>query len=166
MHELKKALSIALQGPKAEFALRRFHRQMKAWQIALPPVEPLVLDFGLGRFDEVGLIECWIANEREAGYCGKYLFVFDGQSCPEHRHRRKHETFFVVRGKARFCCNGRNRNLGEGRVLPVKPGTPHGLTGNGPVLLLELSMPCEIDDNFFTDRSIPIGGNFKRRGAR
>ena len=25
------------------------------------------------------LIEFWIANEMDAGYCAKYLFVFDGQ---------------------------------------------------------------------------------------
>ena len=37
-------------------------------------------------FDRVGLIEFWIANEKEAGYCGKYLFAFDGQQCPAHSH--------------------------------------------------------------------------------
>jgi hypothetical protein len=31
----------------------------------------------------------------------------------------------------------------------------------GPALLLELSMPCEVDDNFFDDPRIPYGGNQK-----
>ncbi len=65
----------------------------------MPPGEPLVLDFGLGRFDEIGEIEFWVANEETHGYCGKFLFVADGQTCPYHRHDRKHETFFVLKGQ-------------------------------------------------------------------
>ncbi len=60
----------------------------------MPPHEPLVSDFGLGDFYETGLIEYWVANEIQAGYCGKLLFVFGGQTCPMHWHKRKHETFF------------------------------------------------------------------------
>jgi mannose-6-phosphate isomerase-like protein (cupin superfamily) len=163
MEELDKALAVALTGPRAERALAGFRGQAAAWGLTLPPATPLVLDFGLGDFDRQGLIECWIANEREAGYCGKYLFVFDGQTCPLHFHRRKHETFFVVKGQVRITCDGVPRELGEGEVLAVPPGRPHSFTGIGPALLLELSMPCEVDDNYFADAAIPIGGNYRGR---
>ena len=93
MDELEKGLAIALTGPRRDQALAAFREQIGNWGVALPPVEPLVLDFGLGEFDQTGLIEYWIANEAAAGYCGKYLFVFDGQACPRHRHAAKHETF-------------------------------------------------------------------------
>ncbi|MDQ1328064.1 MAG: Cupin 2 protein, partial [Candidatus Poribacteria bacterium] len=33
--------------------------------------------------------------------------------------------------------------------------------GIGPALLLELSMPCVVDDNYFENSDIPIGGNYK-----
>ena len=159
MDELKKGLDISLRGVDARRALAAFRRQVKAWNVAMPPVKPLVLDFGIGEYEKTGLIEYWIANETRAGYCGKYLFVFDGQSCPEHRHRIKHETFFVVKGRVRMRCGGRSRIMKEGDVLPVAPGRKHSFTGIGPALLLELSMPCEIADNYFTNRDIPIGGN-------
>lgn len=159
MDELKKGLEISLQGGAARRALRAFQKQVKVWRVALPPVEPLVLDFGLGEYEQTGLIEYWIANEACAGYCGKYLFVFDGQTCPEHRHRTKHETFFVVKGRVRMRCGGRSRVMKEGDVLPVPPGRKHSFTGVGPALLLELSMPCEVADNYFSNRQIPIGGN-------
>ena len=42
-------------------------------------------------------------------------------------------------------------------ALVVPPGRRHRFTGVGPALLLELSMPCEIADNDFTNRKIPIG---------
>jgi D-lyxose ketol-isomerase len=159
MQELDKGQDIAFKGPAARAALAACRRILADWQIALPPVEPLVLDFGLGDFERIGLIEFWIANERDAGYCGKYLFVFDGQTCPEHRHRSKHETFFLVRGHAELHCNGTVHELHEGAVAPVAPAQPHSFTGKGPALFLELSQPCVIADNYFTDVRIPIGGN-------
>lgn len=163
MQELDKALDIAMKGPGAEQALADFQRQIAEWKVALPPVAPLVLDFGLGDFAKTGLIEYWIANETQAGYCGKYLFVFDGQTCPMHRHRRKHETFFIVKGRVEMLCGGVRREMSEGEVLPVPPGTWHRFTGVGPALLLELSMPCEVDDNYFENVEIPIGGNWRGR---
>lgn len=162
MDELEKGLSISLRGEAAERALRDFRGQAARWQVALPDVAPLVLDFGLGDFARTGLIEYWIANEAGAGYCGKYLFVFDGQSCPRHHHLTKHETFFVVKGRLAVECDGRHLELREGERLPIAPRVPHGFRGAGPALLLELSMPCVVDDNFFEDRRIPIGGNHRK----
>ena len=160
MRELDKGLAISLGGPQAEEALSVFRRQVEAWGLAMPPAEPLVLDFGLGDFARVGLVECWIANEVEAGYCGKFLFVFDNQTCPEHAHHTKHETFFVVKGKVRMTLNGAARLMYEGDVLTMPPGARHCFTGLGNALLLEVSMPCHVADNQFTDPTIAawLGG--------
>ncbi len=144
MQELDKGLSIAVQGEAAAIALKAFQEQLATWQVAMPPATPLVLDFGLDDFQRVGLIEYWIANELEAGYCGKYLYIHDGQTCPRHRHKQKHETFFIVKGRVRMDLDGEIREMGEGL---------------GPALLLEVSQPCEIDDNYFENTTIPIGGN-------
>jgi len=163
MRELDKGLEIALKGAEAEKALSAFRRQIQSWGLAMPPAEPLVLDFGLGDFQRVGLVECWIANEVEAGYCGKFLFVVDGQTCPMHHHRVKHETFFIVKGRVRMTCDGAEREMAEGDVLPVEPGEAHRFTGIGPALLLEVSRPCMIDDNYFQNTAIPVGGNYRGR---
>ncbi len=166
MKELKKALDICLKGKAADKALVRFKAQIKKWRLPMPPVPPLVLDFGLGEFDKTGLIEYWIANEGRAGYCGKYLFVFDGQTCPMHRHKTKHETFFIVQGRVRMCSGARNWIMKPGDVFPVPRWTYHSFTGRGPALLLEVSTPCEVDDNYFENRAIPIGGNYRRAWRR
>lgn len=157
MDELQKGLDISVQGPVRDDALARFAEQMAEWQIAMPPVEPLVLDFGLSDFERTGLIEYWIANEVDAGYCGKYLFVFDGQTCPTHHHRQKMETFFLVRGRATITMDGHPTELASGDVLTVRPGHRHSFTGVGPALLLELSKPCMVADNVFADPAIPFG---------
>jgi len=162
MEEKEKAKSIEIFGPVRRQALARFQKQIADWHLTMPDVEPLVMDFGLGDFYKTGLIEYWIANEIQAGYCGKYLFVFDGQTCPMHHHKQKHETFFIVNGKVKMQYDGRNFEMNPGDVLPVEYGKPHSFTGIGPALLLEVSRPCIVDDNYFENPDIPIGGNYNK----
>ncbi len=75
---------------------------------------PLSLDFGLNRFREIGETESGVANEQGHGYRGKFLFVFDGQTCPCHHHNVKHETFFVVKDRIRMRVGDEERTMCEG----------------------------------------------------
>ena len=147
-----------LEGPGRERALEHCQRVLRGWGLTMPRVEPLVLDFGLGRFDEVGEIEFWIANENEAGYCGKFLFVADGQTCPYHHHAEKHETFFVMKGQVQMVVEDDRKILKEGDILVMAPDQRHSFTGRGPALLLEVSMPSTRGDNFFVNRAIGDDG--------
>ncbi len=162
MDELRNGLDISVYGPLRDKALTKLRKQIKQWDIALPQVEPLVWDFGLGDFYKIGLIEFWIANEIEKGYCAKYMFVFDSQTCPAHRHKKKHETFFVVKGKVEMVYDDKTFEMNAGDVLPVGCWKYHSFTGIGPALLLEVSKPCVISDNYFENMSIPIGGNYRK----
>src|SRR5688572_30872253 len=134
MDELEKGLAISISGEARARALSRFLAQVQQWDMSLPAVEPLVLDFGLGDFERVGLIEYWISNEAAAGYCGKYLFVFHGQTCPKHRHARKHETFFLLHGRLEVEYRDTLRVLRRGDVLPIEPPHYHRFTGLEPSL--------------------------------
>ena len=120
----------------------------------MPQVAPLVLDFGLGRFDQTGVIELWLADEHQAGYCGKYMFVFDGQQCPTHRHLAKHETFVLIKGRLEVGIELERLTMNPGDIRPIAPGLMHSFKGEEPSLLLELSMPCVVLDNQFADESI------------
>ncbi len=146
--------SLELQGIAREDAIRRIHIQMRDWGLVMPDTTPLLLHFGLDRFTEIGETEFWIANEEQHGYCGKLLFLFDGQTCPEHRHLRKHETFFIVKGTMEVRIDGASRRMGPGDVLTVAPGTDHSFTGVGNALVLEVSQPSTLNDNFFSDPGI------------
>jgi mannose-6-phosphate isomerase-like protein (cupin superfamily) len=146
--------SIELQGLEREQALARVRDQIEAWGLVMPAVTPIPLHFGLRQFETTGETEFWVANERELGYCGKFLFVFDGQTCPFHQHRQKHETFFVLKGAVRMRVGEEERVLRAGDTLVMPPGSGHSFTGLGPALLLEVSMPSILQDNFFTDPRI------------
>jgi mannose-6-phosphate isomerase-like protein (cupin superfamily) len=145
-------------GLQREQALAHCLDTIRRWGLTMPTVEPLVLDFGLGTFDEIGEIEFWVANEAAAGYCGKFLYVADGQTCPYHRHDRKHETFFVLKGQVRMVVDDVEQVLKEGDTLVMPPGQRHSFTGIGPALLLEVSMPSIRQDNFFANAGIGDGG--------
>jgi quercetin dioxygenase-like cupin family protein len=145
-------------GEKRKQALEHCLGTIQSWGLTMPDVEPLALDFGLGRFDEIGEIEFWVANEEAYGYCGKFLFVADGQTCPYHKHNKKHETFFVLKGEVRMVVDDEEKVLQEGDILVMPPGQRHSFTGVGPALLLEVSMPSVRQDNFFADKAIGEDG--------
>ncbi len=159
--------SIQFQFPQRREVLARFAEQMDKWGLKVPAVEPLIMDFGFGDFEHTGLIECWIVNEIEAGYCGKYLFLFDGQRCSAHSHEKKHETFFVVKGGVRMVLDGKERIMNEGDVLAVPPGLLHTFVGVGNALILEISTPCLVEDNQFQDPKAAawLKSNISRTGG-
>lgn len=145
-------------GEKRKEALRRSKEIIESWGIRMPEVEPQVLDLRLGDFYKVGLIEYWIANNAKEGYCGKFLFVFDNQTCPYHHHNFKHETFFILKGKVKMKVGGKEIIKSQGDVLAMEQGTDHSFTGIGPALLLEVSKPCQPNDNIFENKEIGEDG--------
>jgi len=149
---------LQMWGPERQKALYECRKQLDAWALTMPDVEPLVIHFGLNDFWRVGEIEFWIVNEEKAGYCGKFLFVFDKQTCPCHHHELKHETFFVVKGKVKMEINGAEHIMTEGDRLIMPTGTRHSFTGVRNALLLEVSMPSSLNDNFFADKQIGKDG--------
>jgi D-lyxose ketol-isomerase len=164
-HQIKKAhgmteqwqTDLQIHGPERDDVLQKVWHQIHEWNLVMPNVEPLVIHFGLHDFRNTGLTEFWIANEQQAGYCGKFLFVFDDQTCPAHRHETKHETFFVVKGEVQMQTD-EDRIMRAGDRLVMPPGVEHSFTGRGNALLLEVSMPSTLEDNFFDNRSIGRDG--------
>ena len=83
-------------------------------------------------------------------YVGKLLSVRAGESLSLQYHRRKDETFSVLRGSVRLE-HGPSEDalqaitLVEGDCFRVRPGTLHRLVAHEDVDLLEVSTP-EIDD--------------------
>lgn len=161
LDQLQEALEISLKGPEREAIVTSVRDQCRQWGIPLAPSAMVVLDFGLGDFSRHGLVENWIVNELQAGYCGKYLFLFAGQTCPRHRHQVKTETFFVLKGRVRMDCEGKVTEMKPGDVKTVARGKFHEFTGIENSLVLEVSQPCVVDDNYFENSAVPYGQNYR-----
>ncbi|HLJ57648.1 MAG TPA: cupin domain-containing protein, partial [Chthonomonadaceae bacterium] len=148
-----------LQGGERASALAEAAAVIAGWGLIMPPGEPLVIHFGLHDFRRIGEVEYWIVNDRVNNYCGKFLFLFDGQRCPLHYHRIKVETFFVVRGRIALEVDGEPLVLREGDTYKMAPGRSHTFAAEaGPALVLEVSLPSLPGDNFFTDGRIGRAG--------
>ncbi len=107
--------------------INRAYRQAKAcfeknnWQ--LPP-EPRwdISDFGLGKFDQTGLVLINLAEEPE--YCEKLMYCRQHQVTPLHTHAKKKEDIICRQGRLAM-------ELWAGHPKKTTKGTPFSLKRNG-----------------------------------
>lgn len=154
MNEAEILARISLQGEERERVLQRIHQTVAAWGLKLPDVPPDPLHFGFHNFSEIGETEFNVNNNVEQGYCGKFMFQFAGQTCPMHHHRKKHETFFIVKGKVEMELAGKSYILNQGDRLIVDQFAKHRFTALEDSLILESSKPDLVDDSIFDDQKI------------
>ena len=119
-----------------------------------------IVDFGLGRLDEVGLqIVVYVNTER---VCAKELVLFPHQHCPEHRHPPvdgdpgKEETFRVRRGTVHLHVEGvGDVTLAPGEQYTIPPNTRHSFeAGDEGAIVSEFSTTSRDALDVFTDPQI------------
>lgn len=134
----------------------------------LPP-EPKwdVTDFGLGRWQEYGLVLVNLAEEPE--YCEKLMYARQNMRTPRHHHRRKKEDIIVRAGRLAVQLwgaesgplkrNGTPTIAGEGEVVELRAGERVTLFPGVDHEFWPLSEECiigevstandDVGDNFF-----------------
>jgi len=151
MDESAVLAQISLQGPLRQATLSRIVEVVSSWGLRLPDVPADPLHFGYDDFYRIGETEFNINNNVEQGYCGKFMFMFAGQTCPSHHHRKKHETFFIVKGHVSMELDGAQHDLVIGDRLIVDQFKVHSFTALEDSLILESSKPDLVDDSIFDD---------------
>jgi len=139
-----------------------------------------VADFGLGRFEEIGLVALVYVNTRRV--CAKELVLFPGQTCPEHRHPPvagepgKEETFRCRRGEVYLYLPGepagsprakipgdKREHFTVRREVILRPGDQYTLApdtlhwfqaGDKGAVLSEFSTTSRDELDIFTDPGI------------
>ena len=145
---------LSLQGEERRKALAAIDKVVESWGLKLPRVTPDPLHFGYHDFRNIGETEFNVNNNVEQGYCGKFMFMFKGQTCPMHHHRIKHETFFLVKGSIRMTLNGEVTTMNQGDTLIVNQNARHAFTALEDSHILECSKPDLVDDSIFDDHRI------------
>jgi mannose-6-phosphate isomerase-like protein (cupin superfamily) len=151
MDESAILAQISLQEPLRQVALEKIAHVVASWGLRLPDVPADPLHFGYDDFYRIGETEFNINNNVEQGYCGKFMFMFAGQTCPMHHHRHKHETFFIVKGRVSMELDGERYDLTIGDRLIVDQFKVHTFTALEDSLILESSKPDLVDDSIFDD---------------
>jgi quercetin dioxygenase-like cupin family protein len=145
---------IEVTGEERERVLRKLKNLADSWGLTIPDVTPCPLHFGYNDFYTTGETEFDINNNIEEGYCGKFIFVIKGQTCPMHYHKIKHETFYLVKGRVELESNNMITVMNQGDIIIMPQNTRHRFTGLEDSLILECSKPDLAEDSIFDDERV------------
>ena len=102
-----------------------------------------------------------LLNYVNRSYCKKIIILLPGQTHPEHFHKIKEETFFVVFGSMQISLNGVLTTAKSGDTVLVEPGTKHWFSTTEGVIFEEISSKHFPSDSFYTDINITSSTNRK-----
>ncbi|HEX5323520.1 MAG TPA: cupin domain-containing protein [Capsulimonadaceae bacterium] len=121
--------------------------------IAVGPNEEVeIADFGLGRYRKEGLGLVVRVNEPE--YCSKWLTLLPGQCCPWHFHKRKKETFFVLKGEVHLDAGADHVVLHPGDRHTISQGVEHQFSTPAGAVIEEVSTYDENADSYFRNPNV------------
>lgn len=107
--------------------------------------------------------ELWIVNNEK--YCGKILFVKQGQWLSYHYHKIKDEVLYVQSGKARFVVSNyesgqirKEFELRPGEAFHVTPNCPHQIEALEDLTIIEFSTQHFDSDSYRLSLSKGEGG--------
>ena len=107
---------------------------------------------------------CFIAtifNNDE--YSKKIIVLLPNQSHPEHYHKKKDETFIIMKGELRVNLSSHLKILKEGDILRIPRLTKHSFETNNGCIFEEISTTHFDDDSFYTNREISSIERNKRK---
>jgi D-lyxose ketol-isomerase len=111
-----------------------------------------IVDFGLNEYDKTGLGIYLKVNEPE--YCSKWMVLKPGQTCANHKHKNKKETFFVIKGIVDLRIGDKLIKLKPGNSYTLRKNTNHTFTSKKGAVIEEVSTHDENADSYFTDKRI------------
>ena len=89
--------------------------------------------------------EIWIVNEE---YCGKKLVLKRGFRCSLHEHRKKDETFYLIRGKILMEVGDRKWIMKPEDSVHISQNVLHRFTGLTNAQIIEFSSHHEDSDSY------------------
>jgi len=90
--------------------------------------------------------EIWIQNRRD--YCGKKLLLKRGFRCSSHKHLKKDEVFYLIRGRILMEVDDRKWIMKPEDSVHIPPNTWHRFTGLTSAQIIEFSSHHEEDDSY------------------
>ena len=115
--------------------------------------------YGINRFYQYGMCLLTLVNKE---YCKKILILLNKQKNPEHYHKIKKETFFILYGKAMITVDGTENTLGAGDMITIEPNQRHSINNlGGDLVIEELSTKHRVNDSYYTDETISNNKNRK-----
>jgi mannose-6-phosphate isomerase-like protein (cupin superfamily) len=126
MHSLSKSVVVSVWSPVGALPESKPYR-VYAWEFHKKPWGG----------------EMWLINN---GYhAAKIMSVNKGEAFSLQFHKKKHETFYFMDGKAELVYDGSQLIVGPSMIVDIPPNTNHRITALEKVIFLEVST-AELDD--------------------
>jgi len=131
-----------------EAAKKAYYEMMWYYDYPIPPrlktEEFWTLDFGLGKFTEIGMAGILWVNMKEDNYFGHEIYLLPGQNIPEHKHVKTPDAAPKLEGwHVRY---GWIYTFGEGDPTPgVEDHIPPSHKEYAKVRNMKKVMPGEVD---------------------
>lgn len=98
--------------------------------------------------------EHWIVN---VDYCGKLLQLKKMHRCSMHHHKKKTETFYLIKGKVLLKISDKTYMMLPGDTITVYAGQAHRFTGIENSDMIEFSSHHDDEDSYRTTKSEKLG---------
>lgn len=121
--------------------------------IVLPKDATINIYHHLGKenIDEFGA--CFI-NVVNRDYCKSYVVMIEGQEYPNHYHRIKTESFYVLYGDLHVVLDGEKIELTAGEMLHVEREQDHSFGSLHGVVFEEISTMYVPNDSIYLDDNV------------
>lgn len=106
---------------------------------------------GNKNFSQTGAVFINIINRE---YCKSYGILLPQQSYPDHYHKIKIETFYMLYGDLTINCEGNEQLLKPGDLMTVERGQSHSFHSKTGAVFEELSTTYIKNDSIYKERSI------------
>ena len=114
-----------------------------------------VLEFyhhrGAEHFREIGAVFINIVNKE---YCKSCAVLLPEHAYPDHYHKIKIETFFILYGDLRVTCEESESILKTGDIMSIERGQNHSFSSRNGAVFEELSTTHVKNDSIYSDLQI------------
>lgn len=154
--------TVIMENKQVEQYLNKALSILSDTHIVLPKVATINVYHHVGRehIEETGALFMNVVNN---DYCKSYVVMTEGQKYPEHFHKIKNETFYVLHGTLVVVLDGEEHILQAGEMLDISRGQDHSFWGLGDVVFEEISTTYLPNDSLYLDESINQKSYLDRR---
>lgn len=106
---------------------------------------------GTEHIKEIGAVFINVVNRN---YCKSYIIMLQGQNYPNHYHKIKTESFYVLYGTLGVMIDDENYLLKPGEMLHIERGQDHSFWTATGVVFEEISTRYVPNDSFYLEKRI------------
>ena len=135
---------------------------MREAHIVLPKQASVNIYHHLGR-DKISETGAMFINIVNRDYCKSIVVMLPGQAYPNHYHRIKTESFYVLSGELIVVTDGVEHRVKPGELLHIERGQDHSFSTETGTVFEEISTVYMPNDSVYTDDKIASTSYSQRR---